>query len=195
MTTRTPNRTRDPEIAELLRTGATYAQIRQQLGPVSQNDISRVRREQNIPVQRPANGRTPEQTYAHHTAYDDEGHAHWGGAWSGRMPTIHIPATGKRKTSALRVAFRMTTGREPTGYVRPTCGRPWCIAALHLKDRPTRDGEHPAPTLHQAIAHMLEQGASDWQITRTLNTTTSTITHVRQATARANAAFEQTFDT
>ncbi|MGW4950638.1 hypothetical protein [Streptomyces parvulus] len=132
-----------PAIAELLRAGATYKEIREQLNVGSFNRISEVRHAEGIPViPRPVPSRSPEQTYARYAERYGDGHARWTGAWAGRMPQIQHPGPrGKgRKESALRVAFRMEHGREPTGYVRPSCGVSDCVARGHLTDR---DMRHP----------------------------------------------------
>lgn len=125
------------DIAELLRAGATYAEIRQQIGGVSPTTIADIRRALRIPVphrRRPA--RTPEESYAlYATAYGD-GHARWTGPWAGRMPQIWH---NRRGCSALRVAFRMRHGREPVGHVKPVCGVLACVASDHLADRPMRE--------------------------------------------------------
>lgn len=125
------------DLAKLLLAGATYAEIRQQLGGVSDTTIARARRALRIPVPhrtRPA--RTPEESYAlYATAYGD-GHARWDGPWAGRMPQIWHNGRG---CSALRVAFRMRHGREPVGNVRPVCGEHACVASGHLADRPMRE--------------------------------------------------------
>ncbi|WP_051851904.1 hypothetical protein [Streptomyces sp. NRRL F-5650] len=128
-------------IAELLRAGATYEEIRKELGGGSYRTISQVRRAEDIPViPRPRASHTPEATYARYAEPYGDGHARWTGAWAGRMPQIQHPGpNGKgRKESALRVAFRMLYGREPTGYVRASCLESGCVAAGHLADREMR---------------------------------------------------------
>ncbi|MFB6771113.1 hypothetical protein [Streptomyces sp. NPDC056337] len=130
-----------PAIAELLRAGATYKEIREQLDVGSFTTISEVRHAEGIPViPRPVPSRSPEQTYTRYAEPYGDGHARWTGAWAGRMPQIQHPGPrGKgRKESALRVAFRMEHGREPTGYVRPGCGVSDCVARGHLTDRDMR---------------------------------------------------------
>lgn len=170
---------RDAQIARLLTSGTTYSEIRQQHGLAALNAIARVRQERHI------TGRSLEQAYAHHITYDIGGHAHWGGAWSGRVPVIPVPGSSGRLVSAVRVGFRMTTGRDPVGYIRPACGLPWCVAALCLHDHAVRQGDHPALTLHGAIVHMLAWRASVWQITRSLNTTADAIRSARRSARQA----------
>lgn len=123
----------------MLRTGATTRQIHAATH-ISYNAIAALRRALNLPrPQRTVACRTPEETYALYAVPAEDGHARWQGPWAGRMPQIHHPGRRGRKESALRVGFRMRHGREPVGYVRPTCGKTWCVASGHLMDRPMRD--------------------------------------------------------
>lgn len=130
---------RDRVIAELLRAGATYPQVREHLGG-SFRTIAQVRKAEAIPVPEwPRPCRTPEETYALYAEPYGDGHARWTGPWAGRMPQICHPGKDGRKESALRVAFRIRHGREPAGYVRPGCTEPDCVASGHLTDRTMRD--------------------------------------------------------
>lgn len=151
-------------IAQMLHSGATYAEIREHLGIRSNTTIARVRQQHRIPVHRdPVPMRTPEESYALYAEAAGNGHARWTGPWAGRMPQICHPGRDGRKESALRVAFRMRHNREPDGHVKPGCGKPWCVASGHLTDRTIRDTAHhhdqpqpaPAPdpidTLYDAI--------------------------------------------
>lgn len=60
--------------------------------------------------------------------------------WTGRVTGDGVPVVDSRTTAA-RVVFRETYGREPEGVVRVTCNVKHCIAGLHLADRPMRQGE------------------------------------------------------
>lgn len=135
----TTDRALEAVIAELLHAGCTYPQIRTAIPRADYNTIAAVRRAHRIPVpDRHPRGRAPEETYAHYATPTTDGHTHWTGPWSGRMPMIWLPRSGNRKTSALRVAFRMRHHRDPIGYVRPICGDPHCCASADLADRPMR---------------------------------------------------------
>lgn len=137
-----PPALRHQAIAELLRAGATYEQIRAQIGGGSQTLIAAVRRAEGIPpLPRPRPCRTPEETYALYAEPYGDGHARWAGTWAGRMPQIQHPGPrGRgRKESALRVAFRWRHGREPEGRVKPGCGDRTCVASGHLTDRIIRE--------------------------------------------------------
>ncbi|MFJ5156352.1 Trp family transcriptional regulator [Streptomyces sp. NPDC088353] len=192
-------------IAELLRVGATYAQVRATLGGASRNDIADVRRAEGIPVpERPQLCRTPEDSYALYAEPYGDGHARWTGPWAGRMPQVCHPGKGGRKESALRIAFRMRHGREPQGYVRPFCSEPDCVASGHLADRTIRDNlkrqsnaprgtkpADPAPrrTPDQAaamkiradIAELLRAGRTYREICAELHVSTGTVTATRRA--------------
>lgn len=131
---------RNQAIAEMLRAGATYAQIREQLGVRSNTTIALVRQQHGIPVHRQrVPMRTPEESYALYAVPAGDGHARWTGPWAGRMPQICHPGRDGRKESALRIAFRMRHDREPVGRVKPGCRQPWCVASGHLTDRTIRD--------------------------------------------------------
>jgi len=125
-------------IAEMLRDGATYAQIRAALGPsATYNVIAAVRREHTIPVVtlgHPPRGMAT--AYAAGVEATGDGHARWAGPWSGRGPEACF---GGRRESARRVAFRLEHGREPVGHVKAGCGQPWCVARGHVEDRPMRE--------------------------------------------------------
>lgn len=127
------------DVAELLRAGATYAEIRQQLGIGSNTTISEVRKALHLPVpHRTRPTRTLQETYDLYAKPYGDGHARWEGPWAGRMPQICHPGKTGRKESALRVAFRLEYGREPVGQVKATCGEPQCVARRHIEDRPMR---------------------------------------------------------
>jgi hypothetical protein len=106
------------------------------------------------------------------------------------MPQVqHIGPPGRRsfgrKESALRVAFRMTHGRDPIGPVRVGCRTPWCVAGPHLTDRLLRTqrtltpGTAPVP-LDDAIARMLRAGATYAQIRAELSVANRHIGRVRR---------------
>ncbi|WNI20323.1 hypothetical protein [Actinacidiphila sp. ITFR-21] len=88
-------------------------------------------------------GRAPsaaswEDAFAQHTVAVEGGHLHWTGATTGRgTPVV---AYGGQVETGYRLAFRWHHGREPEGYVRPTCTYSRCLAGGHLADRVIRDG-------------------------------------------------------
>ncbi|SDM76511.1 hypothetical protein [Streptomyces wuyuanensis] len=124
-------------IAKMLRAGATYAEVRAELGVGSDSVTSSVRKEYGIPVvPRPRPHRPAEDTFRLYAQPVDGGHRRWTGPWAGRMPQITLAK--KATVSALRVAFRIRTGRDPVGYVRRTCNYPGCVEPGHLADRAER---------------------------------------------------------
>lgn len=71
-----------------------------------------------------------EAKWAARTTPVNGGHLQWsGGPWLRWHDTLHRPA---------RIAYRIRTGREPVGQVRPDCGRPGCVAPNHVEDQPGR---------------------------------------------------------
>ncbi|CBG73480.1 hypothetical protein SCAB_64771 [Streptomyces scabiei 87.22] len=143
----------DAAIAAMLRAGATYTEVREQLH-VSAQRISGVRLEQKIPV--PAgrcpghNGpRTPEQTLAQYSRPAADGHTTWTGPTDGAgKPTIW---TRHQALSGWRVAFLAHHGREPDGRVQVACDQPRCIAGPHLTDRRIRQANQRADTAFEQI--------------------------------------------
>ncbi|WP_435610862.1 hypothetical protein [Streptomyces sp. C10-9-1] len=123
-------------IAAMLRAGATYAEVRAELG-ASLNLIADVRREHSIPVPaRTRPMRSEADAYAAGAEHTDGGHVRWAGEWAGRCPQVSHHG---RQESARRVAFRLAHGREPVGHVIAACGAAWCVAPGHVEDRPMRE--------------------------------------------------------
>jgi hypothetical protein len=58
--------------------------------------------------------------------------------WVGRRTRDGVPLIDAH-TTALRVAFRMTYGRDPEGQVRASCVMKHCVEGTHLKDRLMRE--------------------------------------------------------
>ncbi|WP_060879974.1 helix-turn-helix domain-containing protein [Streptomyces scabiei] len=143
----------DAAIATMLRAGATYTQVREQLH-VSAQRISGVRLEQKIPV--PAgrcpghNGpRAPEQTLAQYSQPAEDGHVIWTGPTDGAgKPTIW---TRHQALSGWRVAFLAHHGREPDGRVQVACDLPRCIAGAHLTDHRLREANRRADKAFERI--------------------------------------------
>ncbi|MFE5853574.1 hypothetical protein ACFQ61_10220 [Streptomyces sp. NPDC056500] len=121
------------EIAALLRAGATYQQVEDQVGGCT-STIASVRKEFGIPVPpRSKLARPAEVTYALYATPHEDGHVRWTGPWAGRMPQITL-AKGKA-VSALRIAFLLHYRRPPEGRVHRECGDLLCVAGAHLADR------------------------------------------------------------
>lgn len=143
----------EARIAAMLRAGATYDTIRDELH-VGTLTIAAVRRQHGIPTpsdRRRGNtaARAPEQTLAHHSRPAPDGHTHWAGP---------IDASGKpilwnrhKALNGWRVAFRVHHGREPVGRVTVACDDPRCIAGAHLADRTIREANRRADTAFEQI--------------------------------------------
>ena len=170
--------TPDSTIADLIRARLSTRQIRAQTG-VQYAHIARVRREYDLPVYRPAPPtRTVDEALAEYTQPHGAGHIHWTGPMRGRAPVFE--AQGVRY-SAREVIFRRHYHRAHLGYIRTTCTVSGCIAGPHIADLIAR-----TTTPHdraEAIAQLVELGASDWQIVTHLGTTVAAITRIR-ATGR-----------
>ncbi|MFD9107162.1 hypothetical protein [Streptomyces bottropensis] len=143
----------DAAIAAMLRAGATYNDIREQLH-VSAQRVSGVRLQHKIPVppgRCPGhNGpRTPEQTLAQYSRPATDGHTIWTGPTDGGgKPTIW---TRSKALSGWRVAFRAHHGREPDGRVRVACDEPRCVNGAHLTDRRIREANQRADKAFEQI--------------------------------------------
>lgn len=75
-----------------------------------------------------------EEAFRLRTEPVDGGHLRW----TGYVNRYDLPCLRHdyQEMTAYRVAFRLRTGREPVGYVRPDCELPGCVA--HVDDRPGR---------------------------------------------------------
>ncbi|MEU6595046.1 hypothetical protein ABZ923_38615 [Streptomyces sp. NPDC046881] len=58
--------------------------------------------------------------------------------WNGRRSSDGVPLVD-HFTTAARVVFRMTHGREPEGQVRVGCAIKHCVEGTHLVDRVMRE--------------------------------------------------------
>ncbi|MGW3417034.1 hypothetical protein [Streptomyces phaeochromogenes] len=166
--------TPDSTIVALLRTGLSTREIRDQTR-ADYGRIAYIRRRHKIPVPkyRPPT-RTIAEGLALHTEHDGDGHLRWTGPMRGRTPMLF--AEGERY-NARAVVFRRHWNREPTGYIRTTCELGGCIAGAHLADDMART---TGLTAAAAVTHLIQGGASDWEIVRRLGTSTSHISRVRR---------------
>lgn len=166
--------TTDKTIVALLRIGLSTRQIREQTR-ADYGRIARVRRQHKLPVfpYRPPT-RTIDEALALYTEHHGDGHLRWTGPTRGRTPVFE--SEGARYNARV-VLFRRHWGRDPLGYVRTTCTEPGCIAGVHLADDIARTA---GLTTADAIAYLVQRGASDWAIARGLGTSTSHISRVRR---------------
>ncbi|MCX4974263.1 helix-turn-helix domain-containing protein [Streptomyces sp. NBC_00620] len=118
-------------VAERLREGATYEEIRQEVG-VSRTTIGRIRRRLDIPkTKRTRPCRTVAESLALYVEPYGDGHARWTGTMAGAMPVVWGDG---RNHNARHVAFRARYGREPIGYVLTSCDEAGCLAGDHVTD-------------------------------------------------------------
>lgn len=166
--------TPDSTIVALLRTGLSTREIRDQTR-ADYGRIAYIRRRHQLPVPkyRPPT-RTIGEGLALHTEHHGDGHLRWTGPTRGRTPMLF--AEGERY-NARAVIFRRHWGRDPLGYIRTTCTEPGCIAGMHLADDIARTA---GLTAAEAIAYLVQRGASDWEIVRGLSTSISHISRVRR---------------
>ncbi|MEV0112336.1 hypothetical protein AB0H77_03630 [Streptomyces sp. NPDC050844] len=164
----------DHVVVELIRAGLTTREIREQTR-ADYSRIARVRRDHKLPVfgYRPPT-RTVDEALALHTEHHGDGHLRWTGPTRGRTPMLFAEGT---RGSARAVIFRRHWGRDPLGYIRTTCTEPGCIAGAHLADDIARTA---GLTAAEAIAYLVQRGASDWEIVRGLGTSVSHISRVRR---------------
>ncbi|WP_330348147.1 Trp family transcriptional regulator [Streptomyces sp. NBC_00582] len=129
---------RYPQVAAMLRDGATYREITAATG-TNVHTITRVRRVLGIPAQ-PASRRprTIAQTIAQHLDTHDDGHAFWTGPRAGMLPILWA---GGRRYNARHAVFKAHHGRTPEGLVTRTCNQPECLAGAHLVDERLRHAE------------------------------------------------------
>ncbi|EGX60135.1 hypothetical protein SZN_09441 [Streptomyces zinciresistens K42] len=117
---------------ELLRAGASYSEITEQVG-ISAPAILKIRRAAGLkaPARRPPPPQTRAQALAARLEPYGDGHARWTGTWSGRMPQLYAE---KGRFNARHTAFEQHHGRPPAGYVRSGCTEGACMAGAHLTD-------------------------------------------------------------
>ncbi|MEU4178167.1 helix-turn-helix domain-containing protein [Streptomyces sp. NPDC026589] len=129
------------QAAELLNTGASDRAIAAAVG-IDRATVARMRRALDVPpAPRPAppNRSTltvEEKWRTFVTPADERGHMTWTGRLAGGATPVMSYAG--RAITARPVAYRMHTGRDPIGYVRPGCGRLDCVTPEHQEDEQDR---------------------------------------------------------
>ncbi|MEU2780573.1 histone-like nucleoid-structuring protein Lsr2 [Streptomyces sp. NPDC007110] len=141
---------------ELLRAGATYAEVAEQVG-ISAPTITAIRKRAGLPSVQGRNGKEPRprrskaEALAECTEPYGDGHVRWAGPMAGRMP--QLCAEGG-KFNGRRVAFEQHHGRPPAGYVRTSCTEPACIAGPHLIDDRTPRARTEEPVTVRALQNL-----------------------------------------
>ncbi|UAX56787.1 Trp family transcriptional regulator [Streptomyces sp. A144] len=143
---------RYPQVAAMLRAGATQRQITAATG-VTHPTIVRVRRILEIPLPDRSKGRsrTIAEALALYVAPYGDGHARWTGPRAGNQAQLW--ANG-RVYNARHEAFRAHHGRAPVGLVLvggAGCEEPRCMAGAHLTDQTIRAAHARADEAFDAI--------------------------------------------
>ncbi|WP_329219188.1 hypothetical protein [Streptomyces microflavus] len=128
-------------IIELLERGATDRNIARIVG-VDRKTPARFRRDLKVPAapRKPPPSTTvvtvEERWRAYASTADGQGHV----TWTGRLAGGATPVMSyrSRTVTARSVAYRMHTGRDPVGYVKPDCGQQNCVAPEHQEDEQDR---------------------------------------------------------
>ncbi|MFF9205112.1 hypothetical protein ACF1AE_25490 [Streptomyces sp. NPDC014986] len=138
------------DIAELLHAGHSDRAIARQLH-VDAKTVSAARAALALPKAKSGYkaAATPEDLFWRRVKPLDDGHMEWAGSRnSSGLPSLRH---GGRNLSAYRIAYRIATGREPEGHVKPGCGRAGCVAPACQTDRATRAEDRKVDALHAAI--------------------------------------------
>ncbi|MFI1161436.1 hypothetical protein [Streptomyces sioyaensis] len=124
-----------PEMRLLILGGIPIAQIAKRLG-VTGREVSEARRLMGMDPMRQHTTGTMEDAYWARTRPAEGGHL----LWIGPRNESGCPILPYRRGrySALRVAFRVHYGREPSGVVRAACDVPKCVAGRCLDDAAAR---------------------------------------------------------
>lgn len=174
------------DIAELLHAGLGDRTIARQLS-VTTASVTAARAELGLPKARGGIKRATsvEDLFWRRTQPVDGGHLDWDGhLTSNGTPGIHW---NRGMHSALRVAYRIRTGRDPEGYAHVTCEHAGCVAPQHVDDTAVtpRRAHHKAATGRQPngsngeVEALLRAGLSDKQIARRLHTNPKRIARIR----------------
>lgn len=140
---------RHPRAVAMIQAGASYRQIKAELG-ITSPIISNIRRALGIPRrEHPHPYRTTAQALALHARPHTDHHTHWTGTHNSHgMPQLWAEGNCH---SVLRIAFRLHHDREPQGPVRRGCTDPQCITGAHLTDRTIRAAHHRADHAFERI--------------------------------------------
>ncbi|MEU0950488.1 hypothetical protein ABZ379_48895 [Streptomyces canus] len=131
---------REAEILEELRAGGTNNGIARKLG-VDKVAVARIRDTHGIPTtdERQRTAQPPvEERWRQHTREVKDGHLEWTGPRATNSSGTPVLRVRGSWYSAAGIAFRMRTGRDPVGQVRPECDLKHCVAPAHVEDEPGR---------------------------------------------------------
>jgi hypothetical protein len=130
------NATREQIIAAL-QAGHSIYRINKELR-ADRARIRAIRDEIGLPAHvRIAETRTIEDKWHQYAKPVDGGHMEWTGE-RGTSANTPLVSFKERHHSALAVAFKIRTGRDPQGYAMADCGMKHCVAPDHVEDEPGR---------------------------------------------------------
>lgn len=138
------------DIAELLNAGHSDAAIYRQLH-VDRKTAAKARAELGLPKAKSGYkaAATAEDLFWRRTKPTGDGHIEWAGyRTSDGTPALRHRG---RVHTAYRLAFRIANGRDPEGYVLPSCGHEGCVKPGHHSDRAGREQEQRVDSLYAAI--------------------------------------------
>lgn len=132
------------DIADLLRAGLSDRAISKKLrcAPATVSKTRSV-----LGLRKAKSGVPPaaslEDAFNARTRATADGHLIWTGHITRARNAPMLRYRG-RELSAYRIAWRIRTGCEPDGHVRPMCGVPGCVAPACVDDRTTRQRDRAA---------------------------------------------------
>lgn len=140
---------------DLLRAGATYAEVSEQVG-ISAPTIVAIRRKAGLPppVRCGGQARTKTEALAASIEPYGDGHARWTGPTAGRMAELWANGT---RFNGRHVVFERHHGRLPVGNVRSNCGETACMTGAHLIDGVIRRAQPEEPVTVQALKDLLDE--------------------------------------
>ncbi|MER6531182.1 histone-like nucleoid-structuring protein Lsr2 [Streptomyces sp. NPDC001508] len=142
--------------AELMRAGASYDEIKAEVG-ISAPTILAIRKRADLPASGRTGGgqaRTKADGLAASTEPYGDGHVRWTGPMAGRLPQLYAEG---RRFNPRHVVFEQHHGRPPEGRVRSNCGERDCIAGAHLTDVVLRRARPKKPVTVRALTNLLDE--------------------------------------
>lgn len=141
---------KEAEILQCLAAGLSNRAITERLN-VGAATVAELRAKHRFPAARPA--LTVQQKFVLYTRETDGGHMVWIGERA--QDCTPILSHRGRKLSVRPVAFEIEHGRRPTGYVKPACWHPWCVAPACQSDAADRALSREIPGQLDAAAALL----------------------------------------
>ncbi|MFI0233101.1 hypothetical protein [Streptomyces sp. NPDC017086] len=188
------------DVEELLRAGYGDRTIARQVG-VTISSVTRARALLRLPKARsgykPA--ATAEDLFWRRARPTGDGHYEWTGSFNGSTPFLKFGGRANgRNLTAYRIAYRIKHGIEPSGTVRPVCGRRGCVAPDHVDVSMTAPASglrvgRPPGCSREDIEALLQAGGTNTGIARQLHTNTRRVAAIRAELGLAQARKTHTF--